>query len=1421
MTLSRFLLFTFAVALASVFGTISAQAQAQQSAARIWNEQLLGAIRRNVPNPPAHARNLHHAAVAMYNAWAAYSPSAIGYIYNEKVSSLPVDVEAARHEAVSYAAYRILRARFASGAGAATSLASFDSQLTALGYSPSTAQAAITSLLTPAEVGKRVAQAVLTWSATDGFSNTSFPQPYNEAVNPNWNVPLSVLGDNAYFQPNMPLGYGIPEGTNPNFWQRLHLSTSVTQNGIPIQGGEPQGFVGVQGLATQAFSLTRTDSTKPWIDIGPPSRMGTATAAEYKNNAMDVLRKSAALADDSLIDISPRAIGNNNIDATGTPSAISEGGPDLGTGFPTNPVTGGTYASNMVKKSDYYRVLAEYWADGPNSETPPGHWHKLANEVADNPLTVKKIGGTGPTVNALEWDIKTYFSLSGAVHDAACAAWSLKRYYSGPRPITMIRYLCSKGQSTNLAGPSYHPDGIPLEAGVTEVITEATTALGQRHYEIWDVRTNSYQPGVYFLDQIAVRSWPGEHPSNLPAPSIATNKSTVVWMLGKDWLPFQRKTFNTPAFPGYISGHSTFSRSAAEALTLLTGSHYFPGGFEHHTYAANTMQIDLGPSTNVDLQWATYYDAADQAGQSRRYGGIHPYEDDFPARQVGKTAGISAYNKAQKFWSGSIQSETIIPTVVLQGNGNALITWPTQIAKLYKLQKSTNSTTWTDVGYHKLATTASASITDYGVTPGTFYQVIETTPSAARVWNEQLLAAIRRNVPNPPAHARNLFHTAVAMYNAWAAYDVGAVGYLQNEKISPLPTNVEAARHEAISYAAHRILRSRFATGAGAATSLAEFDAQLTSLGYSTSTALAPLSSSTTPAELGKRIAQAVLSWGATDGFSSIAFPQAYTSAVNPNMDYPIIVLGQNEVFQSNMPLGYGIPQETNPNFWQPLALSTIVTQNGIPFPAGVQTFVGVQSLATLPFSLSRTDATKPWIDLFGGPSVLSTPGAPSASDAEYKLNALDVLRKGAVLNSTTPVDISPRSIGNNPLAADTGTGRQINPITGQAYTSNVVALGDYARVLAEFWADGPNSETPPGHWHVLANHVSDNPLTVKKIGGAGPTVNDLEWDVKTYFSLSAATHDAACAAWSLKRYYSGARPITMIRYMGSKGQSTDPALPSYHEQGLPLENGVVELITSATAAAGQRHNQIWNVATNSYVSGSAHLGKVVIYSWPGEHENNLPAPSIATNQSTVRWMFATDWLPFQRKTFNTPAFPGYVSGHSTFSRSAAEALTLLTGSPHFPGGFAHHTYPANSMQIDLGPSTNVDLQWSTYYDAADEAGQSRRYGGIHPYEDDYDGRYVGSIAGKSAYALAESFWDGSILSAKVIPTLALESGGSVKVTSPARPGLHYQWESSSDLSTWTIMQPLTQANTTSISITDTPPAGQQRFYRARWVSAQ
>ena len=78
-------------------------------------------------------------------------------------------------------------------------------------------------------------------------------------------------------------------------------------------------------------------------------------------------------------------------------------------------------------RGDYARVLAEFWADGPSSETPPGHWNTVANEVSDSPGFEHRIGGqrTG-SLDRLEWDVKLYLALNGAVHDAAVAAWGVK-----------------------------------------------------------------------------------------------------------------------------------------------------------------------------------------------------------------------------------------------------------------------------------------------------------------------------------------------------------------------------------------------------------------------------------------------------------------------------------------------------------------------------------------------------------------------------------------------------------------------------------------------------------------------------------------------------------------------------------------------------------------------------------------------------------------------------------------------------------------------------------------------------------------------------------------------------------------------------------------------------------------------------------
>ena len=93
--------------------------------------------------------------------------------------------------------------------------------------------------------------------------------------------------------------------------------------------------------------------------------------------------------------------------------------------------------------------------------------------------------------------------------------------------------------------------------------------------------------------------------------------------------------------------------------------------------------------------------------------------------------------------------------------------------------------------------------------------------SVARRWDESLLNAIRRALPNPPVHARNLYHMSVAMWDAWAAYDSTASGVFVRDKVEA--ADVLAARNEAISYAANRVQTARFIKSVGADVSLSEF----------------------------------------------------------------------------------------------------------------------------------------------------------------------------------------------------------------------------------------------------------------------------------------------------------------------------------------------------------------------------------------------------------------------------------------------------------------------------------------------------------------------------------------------------------------------------------------------------------------------
>jgi hypothetical protein len=574
---------------------------------------------------------------------------------------------------------------------------------------------------------------------------------------------------------------------------------------------------------------------------------------------------------------------------------------------------------------------------------------------------------------------------------------------------------------------------------------------------------------------------------------------------------------------------------------------------------------------------------------------------------------------------------------------------------------------------------------------------IATAASIARQWDEEALAAIRRDIPRPPVHARNLFHLSVAMWDAWVAYDQtrGATGYLTTERHASVDPAKD--RVEALSFAAYRILSARYAHAFGAEASLASFDAKMLALGYETALTS---TAGDSPAAVGNRIAAAVLAFGASDGANEAS---DYADPTYTPVNEPLIV----KLAGATM---------VDPNRWQPLALDYILTQNGIPLPGKVQEFVGPQWGAVTPFAFDLSSHPAPPPPRLGG-----------VGDEEYKRGFIDNIRKSSVLDpgDGVYVDISPAAKGNNPLGTNDGTGHPTNPVTGAPYVPNVVRRGDWSRVIVEFWADGPHSETPPGHWNVIANYVSDRLGAGKRIAGTGPAIDSLEWDVKLYLALNGALHDAAIGCWGTKRQYDSVRPISAVRYMAGLGQSSDVSQTPYHPAGLPLVPDLVEIITPATTVPGARHAAL-----------AGFEGEIAVRTWPG------PPGDPSTEVGGVRWVRAATWVPYQKATFVTPAFAGYPSGHSTFSRAAAEVMTALTGSAFFPAGLGDFVAAKDVfLTTERGPTETVVLQWATYYDAADDAGLSRQYGGIHPFFDDMAGRMMGATIGQQAFALASIYY--------------------------------------------------------------------------------
>jgi hypothetical protein len=186
------------------------------------------------------------------------------------------------------------------------------------------------------------------------------------------------------------------------------------------------------------------------------------------------------------------------------------------------------------------------------------------------------------------------------------------------------------------------------------------------------------------------------------------------------------------------------------------------------------------------------------------------------------------------------------------------------------------------------------------------------------------------------------------------------------------------------------------------------------------------------------------------------------------------------------------------------------------------------------------------------------------------------------------------------------------------------------------------------------------------------------------FFALGNAEMDAGIAAWWVKYKYDYWRPITAIRYQ--------------------------------------------------------YKGKDVT-SWVGPN-----APNTVNGFGTVQ---GQNWMPYQATNVVTPPFPEYVSGHSTFSAAGNVIMVGFTGSDNFGGSItisAKNPDGTNWSKIEPGiPANPVTLSWSTFTAMANDAGMSRRYGGIHFKNGDGQGRSLGNMVGQNVWSKAQSYFRGTI----------------------------------------------------------------------------
>lgn len=202
------------------------------------------------------------------------------------------------------------------------------------------------------------------------------------------------------------------------------------------------------------------------------------------------------------------------------------------------------------------------------------------------------------------------------------------------------------------------------------------------------------------------------------------------------------------------------------------------------------------------------------------------------------------------------------------------------------------------------------------------------------------------------------------------------------------------------------------------------------------------------------------------------------------------------------------------------------------------------------------------------------------------------------------------------------------------------------------------------------------------------------------------------------------------------------------------------------------------------------------IVCWETKYRYNLWRPITAIQRGTEDGNETTEADPAWNHFLNSPPFPAYTSGHSTFSKSSAVVLARFLGTD------------AVSFSARSDSLPGVFRNFTSLAACADEVGLSRIYGGIHYPFDNEEGKRCGARIGEF---VTRNF----LLPNERLPLVVAEAdGGTARLRLHGRAGSQVVLESSDDLGGWHDVA--TNSATMGGIAIPLEVAGQARFFRVR-----